>query len=273
MISAARAILKKRVPGLYDAARFLRLKGEKVLFREYTATHHYGGHELSVIIADRVGKEWYDHDVERPSSFDFFDAKGLTKGARCFLLGAHQAVVSMILARNMSETGSIVAVEGNIENYTIGNRNLALNKIDHVTLLHAVVGATDGQLSFSQSHNGMVELNGGRLSSRRVPSVSIDSLANQFGRPDVVMLDIEGYETHALEGAVQTLQSTAAWYVEIHGNSQLGRYGKRNQDVVDVFRKDFDLFFSPDDIAPFVPAHSFGEIPADRFFLIALARR
>jgi FkbM family methyltransferase len=272
MISEARAILKQKAPGLYNVARFLRLKGEKALYKEYIAKHQFGSHELSVVISDRVARAWYDHDVERPSSFDFLYDHRLGKAAKVFVLGAHQAVVSMMLARDVGHEGSIVAVEGNYDNYLVGTRNLQLNNIENVTLLHAAVGATNGQILFSQTHNGMVELSGHNPSSRQVSEVNVDSLAKRFGKPDVIMLDIEGYEAHALEGAVQTLKSKCDWYVEVHGNAQLGRYGKTNMHVIDFFERDFDLFFSPDDISPFIPAASFGKVPEVRFFLLAIAR-
>lgn len=271
MISIARTILKQKAPGLYSVARFLRLQGEKALFKEYVASHCFGGHELSVVISDRVAKEWYDHDLEKPSSFGFLSERRLSDGATVFVLGAHQAVVSMMLARDVGDGGSIIAVEGNSENYAIGTRNLQLNKMENVKLLHAVVGAAEGELAFSSAHNGMVEANAS-LSAPRVPSVSVDSLAGRFGVPDIVMLDIEGYEGHALEGASRTLQSRCVWYIEVHGNEQLGRYGKSNADVINHFVRDFELFFSPDDLLPFGPVSNFGNIPEGRFFVIAVPK-
>lgn len=269
MISAARSMLRQKVPGLYGVARFLRLQGEKVLRKEYIAKHRFGGRELCVVISDRVAKEWYDRDLERPSSFDFLLERGLCGGASVFVLGAHQAVVSMMLARDIGEDGSIVAVEGNRENYAIGIRNLQLNGARNVRLLHAAVGATEGELAFSNAHNGMVEANVS-LSAPRIPSVSIDSMTARFGVPDIVMLDIEGYEAHALEGATRTLQSKCVWYVEVHGDAQLGRYGRSSADVINYFARDFELFFSPDDISPFGPAGTLGSLPEGRFFIIAL---
>ncbi|MBV9985223.1 FkbM family methyltransferase [Bradyrhizobium sp.] len=272
MIQAAKAFLRQGAPGLYNVARFLRLQGERALFREYTATHLFGRQELSVIIADRVGKEWYDRDMVRPSSFDFFDALRLSKGARAFVLGAHQAVVGMMLARDVGTDGSIVAVEGNYANYIVGKRNIELNRLKNMTLLHAVVGSADGQLYFSRAHNGMVEPTKLGPAAQQVRSVSIDSLAAEYGSPDIVMLDIEGYEAHALEGAPITLRSRCVWYVEVHGNTQLGRYGRSNSDVTAFFSQGFDLFFSPDDISEFVPLNDLSAAPEQRFFLIAVPK-
>jgi len=270
MISVARFILKEKAPILYEFARFLRLKGEQAFSREYVAKHNFGGHELSVAISDRVAREWYDHDMDRPSSFDFFAGRGLLKNARVFMLGAHQAVIGLMLEKTTEAKGSIVAVEGNRSNYLAGKRNLQLNRSTSITWLHSVVGATDGTVPFSQSHNGMVAIGNHTLSSEQTTSVTIDTLADRYGQPDIVMLDIEGYEAHALEGAANTLNSGCAWYVEIHSDVQLGRYGKSNLDVIRVFEPNFDLFFSSDDVTPFVARNLFGTLPHDRFFAIAI---
>jgi FkbM family methyltransferase len=270
MISFARSILKEKVPRLYDVARFLRLKGERAFSREYVARHHFGGHELSIAISDRIAREWYDHDMERPSSFDFLAGRGLLENARVFMLGAHQAVIGLMLEKDIGAKGSIVAVEGNHSNYLAGKRNLQLNRSTNITWLHAVVGCTDGTVPFSQSHNGMVAIGDHTLSSEQTTSVTIDTLADRYGPPDIVMLDIEGYEAHALEGAAGTLNSGCAWYVEIHGDVQLGRYGKSNADVICVFERNFDLFLSSDDVTPFVAKNLFGKLPHNRFFAIAI---
>ncbi len=54
--------------------------------------------------------------------------------------------------------------------------------------------------------------------------MTIDGLASRFGLPDVVLIDVEGYESHVLAGAANTLALGATdFLVEIHDETTLRR--------------------------------------------------
>ena len=71
-----------------------------------------------------------------------------------------------------------------------------------------------------------------------IAGISIDDLAQQKGWPDLVYLDIEGFEIEALKGAAATLERWCYWFVELHGDEMLSRYGARNADILQFFDRD-----------------------------------
>ena len=74
-----------------------------------------------------------------------------------------------------------------------------------------------------------------------VESLTVDDLSHAFGWPQVVYMDIEGFEIGALKGASRTLAHGCTWFIELHGDEQLSHYGAKNEDVLQ--------FFPPDEFA------------------------
>ena len=58
-----------------------------------------------------------------------------------------------------------------------------------------------------------------------ITSYSVDDLAQRFGNPDVIYMDVEGYEALVLEGSSRTLQHRADWFIEVHSGHGLERLG------------------------------------------------
>lgn len=262
-----------RFPALANSLRALKHGVEDMLFRRRVERHLFGGHELSVHIEDRIAAEWYGADGARPSDFDRLAGRGLKQGGRVFDLGAHQGVVAMMLAREIGPQGKVIAVEANARNNDLGRRNAALNGIANIEHLHAAVTQSDGPILFSARGNGAIALSPAAYKAVSVDGLSIDSLSRRYGAPDLIYLDIEGFEGQALKGAVETLQAPTSWSIEVHGDETLGAFGGSNADIVAVFADRYDLFWSPDHMTtPFAPLASACDVPHDRFFLVALAR-
>lgn len=241
-------------------------------FRAYDARHVYGGQLLVVHIADPLARGWYDHDWDLGSEIALLQRRGrLRAGARVFDVGAHQGVVALMLAGIVGPEGQVVAVEAVAHNARVATRNAAANGFAQMAVVHAAIGDADGSLWFEDRWNGAVSRQEGV--GVRVEALTIDTLAARFGAPDVLFIDVEGFELHALRGAVRTLASHQPdLYVEAHVGAGLERFGSV-ADLLALIPADYELFVAPGEAGDFVALEAGRALLADRFRLVAFAPR
>ena len=102
--------------------------------------------------------------------------------------------------------------------------------------------------------------------------MTIDTLATQFGAPDVVYIDVEGAEQLALAGATAVLASGADFCVELHVGSGLEALGGSVDGVLAHFPADrFHLFIRAEHDEVFQTFTPDTPLLRDRCFLLALA--
>ncbi|MBJ9661429.1 FkbM family methyltransferase [Burkholderia gladioli] len=137
--------------------------------------------------------------------------------------GANIGVHTIELARELSETGSVVAIEAQKAIYYALCGNIAINNCFNVDARNVAVGAEDGVLKVphvdyqKKSSFGSLELR--KADSHEdigqapdydrgydVPLVRIDSLRQDH--VDLVKIDVEGMEQEVIKGAIRTLESS-----------------------------------------------------------------
>jgi FkbM family methyltransferase len=235
------------------------------LFRPYEARHKYAGFDLSVHIADRTGRLWYDHDWEELPEHTLLRTHKLKLGAKVFELGAHQAVVALMVSRMVGENGSVIALEPGRHNFETALKNKRANAAHNLTMLCAAATDCSGEISFSDTMNGRIGPGFVR------PAYSVDDLATKFGAPDVVKIDVEGYESKVLQGAVATLAAKPDWYVEVHSGLGLEDNGGSPERIVELFRDAGYQLYIQDDIQYRSPFRPLDVIPHRWFQLVATA--
>jgi FkbM family methyltransferase len=268
MISQLSSFIKRHLPDKWvHHVKQTRLRQTINSFTPRTVSHRYGAHPLSVRITDPMAAAWYDGDWPELTEITFLKQHRLKPGATVFDLGAHQGIVAMMLALESGPGGKIVAVEGTQHNAEQARQNLALNSISNVTLLHAIVGDVAGkEVVFSNTLNGAVSANG---VGETVKTVTIDSLAKEHGIPDIVFLDIEGFESHALAGASQVLSAGADFCIEVHENCGLQDHGTKEQIMAFFPPATHQCYVSFPEGETFSPWSHGTPLPTARFWLIA----
>jgi FkbM family methyltransferase len=253
--------------------RRLRVRHDLARYRPRRVRHVYGGFPLEVLLADPLAEGWYDTDWPEPPEITLLKGHRLGPGARVFDLGAHQGIVALMLARVVGPEGSVLAVEANGHNAEVAQCNRDLNRCDTLHVLRAAVAQASGTVVFNEGLNGQVDDGTGAWGRVEVPAFSIDDLARAHGRPDVLFLDVEGFECRALRGARETLTRRPDCYVEVHVGVGLETFGGTAQEVLSFFPEaHYDRFIASDDAPAFTPFRPDSELIRGRFFLVAIAR-
>jgi hypothetical protein len=86
-----------------------------------------------------------------------------------------------------------------------------------------------------------------------VRAVTVDELAAAFGPPQVLFVDVEGYELHVLRGARATLESHRPdLFVEVHMGVGLERFGDA-EDLLRLIPPGYEILVSRTEHGPYRP--------------------
>lgn len=150
-------------------------------------------------------------------------------GALAFDIGANQGRTATQLAGSFDR---VVSFEPAEESY----QALVAAAFSHpnITTVQIAVTALDGPVALNVQEypikSGQLTSNApgaydgwGRIIEHRVViGRTLDSLAADYGVPDLVKVDVEGHETHVILGGLRTLvEHTPELYIEIH-SAELG---------------------------------------------------
>lgn len=267
-------------PRIYHWLRLQWMRLQRKTFPIRVVEHTYGGVPLKVTLGDPVGQDWYDHSWETLPEIELLKHYRLQEGSNVFDLGAHQGVVAMMLAQAVGPSGRVLAVEANPFNASLAERNKNLNQVSQLRILNVAVSDSPGALVFNEDSNGQVDSTGsfGRI---EVSSRTIDSLADEYGLPQVIFLDVEGFECQALRGASKALASRPDCFIEVHVNTGLEKLGGTIAQLISYFPEEaYDYYVkgSANPHAAFqkVEAKFFSqdhELLKSRFFLVTVARQ
>jgi len=195
-----------------------------------TVTHNYGGLRLNVFLADPIAQKW--------------------------------------LANAVRPGGRVVAHEASPATERVGAINCRANGYTDVELLNAAAAQSSGTVRFTPDFRVAFDLE--KTHTIEITSYSVDDLAQRFGNPDVIYMNVEGYEALVLEGSSRTLQHSADWFIEVHSGHGLERFGGSVQAVLEFFLNSvYELYAWPEDYSALVRLNERHPYPRGRFFLIA----
>jgi FkbM family methyltransferase len=150
-------------------------------------------------------------------NFEVAEAKLLAELARpnsiAIDIGANVGLHTVMLARAVGAGGRVWAIEPLPSNIDRLKKNIALNRLENVTIIEVALGSSEYQGEIMEPEDGafasFVSVPGSQSFSRRkVPVRKLDSLIDPEIVKDisVVKLDVEGFEIEVLKGANKLLR-------------------------------------------------------------------
>jgi FkbM family methyltransferase len=269
--SLLKGVLRRCVPpralGKLRAWRLRRLVSN---YQPRTVAHQYGTLRLEVHLGDPLAAGWYDHDWAELQEITALRGRSLQPGAIVFDLGAHQGIVAMMLANEVTPGGRVIAVEANPHNAAAARTNCALNPALPVEVVEAAVWSTPGPVTFNEGLDGQLDDGSGAWGRITVNGVTLDELAARFGMPHAVMIDVEGAECGVLAGGRHVLASGADVTVEAHVGCGLEKLGGSVPELLSYFPLSlYSLEIRAEADASFRPLRSNDPLLSSRFFLLA----
>jgi hypothetical protein len=137
-------------------------------------------------------------------------------------------------------------------------------------------------MPFDAFGNGRVANVGSKaFGTEIVNCVSVDGLAATFGRPDVLFIDVEGFECHVLRGSQITLASRPDLFIEVHRGAGLEDQGGSVEELVSLLPSDYHLHIAACEEVASTDSRIFRRwtgattdfhrhAPARRFFMVAV---
>src|SRR5439155_3307091 len=154
----------------------------------------------------------YAAETYEPAVFDYLKRK-VQAGMMVFDVGAHVGLFTVLLARWVGPSGRIFAFEPAPGTRAALVDHLALNQVaDRVCVSPLAVSDQEGSAflyTMANCPENTLSATHGRLPQPREIPVSVTTIdafcAAQALVPDILKIDIEGFELHALRDARQTL--------------------------------------------------------------------
>ena len=162
--------------------------------------------------------------------------KWLNPGMTIVEIGANLGYYTLMEASLIGESGKIYAIEPIEENLDLLKRSMFANHYENrIELYHLAISDADGiaQIAKTKSSNGCTMfLNDGERSDyarnnldKRIKEIisvntmTLDNFLRNKHMPDLIRMDVEGYETKIIKGMVKTLEDSKSGtkiFLEIH---------------------------------------------------------
>jgi FkbM family methyltransferase len=149
----------------------------------------------------------------------------LRPGQVFYDVGAHAGFFSLVASRLVGPTGAVYAFEPIPANGAFAAEQVALNRLDHVSVIHSAVGGTCGTAVMSRSPltttARLIDAGVPHAPSAdagvSVPLITLDAFARDHRPPDFLKVDVEGAEGQVIAGAAELIRTRRPTFlIELH---------------------------------------------------------
>jgi FkbM family methyltransferase len=172
--------------------------------------------------------------------------KELKKGMIIAEIGANIGYYALLEASIIGKTGKIYAIEPFPLNFDLLNKNINLNSYQNIIDAYNIaISNRSGveKLYVKDKHNLCNMLENESEGSIEVKTETFDNFIKNKQKPELIRMDIEGYEYFVLDGMKKTIKqcNSCKMFIELH----LYQMDKKGLDYKKPVKTLFELGFKP----------------------------
>jgi FkbM family methyltransferase len=158
----------------------------------------------------------------------------IAPGNVVFDVGAHHGWTTTVFATHVGSSGSVVAFEAVQYNCEVLQKNMELNQLKNVILVNKVVSNIAGK-----DHYFLAERVQKPGTGVPIQSICLDDYIQH--KPNVMKIDVEGYEFHVLEGALKLLNTfhprlEIEMHLSVNGGVNMKDYGTTPEGIYQLLK-------------------------------------
>ena len=210
-----------------DLFRKTKYARRRERFEPYEVTCDFDDFSCRMWISDPLAKKWYDRPtLGNTKELEFTKKQVVSPNDVVFDCGCHQGLTTLLFSNWVGSEGKVVSFEALPENYEVLCKNIELNNVKNVECIHAAVGSNQGKINLDPRFNSNVSTGKFGL---QVPMVKLDEFASY--KPNLLKIDVEGYEAEVLKGAKQILSTKPKIVLELHDKKRLQKFGTSYEEI------------------------------------------
>jgi FkbM family methyltransferase len=213
MVQAA-GVISRSIHRLFDREYRGEYRLVKLLSRVFPA--YKGEFRLNDGVEKRVNtgrsglEEWLFFTGTHQHKLTGFLRRQVQMGQYCMDVGAHLGFYTLKFANWVGSQGRVAAFEPNVATYGELLENITRNGLTNIDVVNKALSNKPGTAPFYITTPGMSSLHVSRnrgVGSVEVVITTIDDYFEQSGWPrlDLIKIDTEGYDCHAVVGAQKTI--------------------------------------------------------------------
>lgn len=184
---------------------------------------------------------WLWTRQDKAKNDELFYETFLTRGNVVLDCGAHVGTLAMTAASLVGNEGKVIACEMHPRTYSYLARNIKQNGFTNITAINTAIGEREQTVLVTDEYVSDIN-HVSDEGSLAIPMTTIDDVAHDLPRIDLLKLDVEGYEFQALKGATETLPKIKAVYFEAAPRN-FARYGYALKDILGFLEeRGYDCF-------------------------------
>jgi FkbM family methyltransferase len=194
------------------------------------------GYKLQVIPGDLgISSELLMFKTHEPLTTKLL-SKELKKDMVCLDVGGNIGYYTLFESNIVGENGKVIAIEPSPPNFQHLKKNLEIQNTENVDAYNFAAGDKDGEINFLiyEESNGSFTIPDGETTDLpgeliKVQAKRLDTFLNELKQEhvDFVRMDVEGYESHIIEGMTNTIKKSKPMFqIEVHA-SIMGKEGTK----------------------------------------------